>query len=111
MASNGVNGGVMGDKSTLAQLLLPRAAAESGDQKPSEQIALYKGSHGGSLTRNTLYSLAVEFANVLRGSGIKPGDTVTLVDSNTVEFVVAFLGVTFSRAVVAPLNQNYTSVS
>jgi acyl-CoA synthetase (AMP-forming)/AMP-acid ligase II len=54
--------------------------------------------------------MSIEFANVLRGNGIKPGDVVTVVDSNTIDFVVAFLGVTYARAVAAPLNQNYTTV-
>jgi len=77
-----------------------------------DSMALIRGSVGssGKITRQSLHRMCVEFANVLRNNGIKPGDVVTVVDSNTVEFVVAFLGVTYARAVAAPLNQNYTTV-
>lgn len=72
--------------------------------------ALIVGSGGPSYTRSQVHDLAVQVARTLRASGVGPGDVVTLVDTNTVDFVVAFLGVTYSRAVVAPLNQNYTAV-
>lgn len=76
-----------------------------------ERIALILGGCGDKarLTRSSLHRMCIEFANIIRGMGIKPGDIVTVVDSNTVEFVVAFLGVTYARAVAAPLNQNYTT--
>ena len=74
-------------------------------------LSVIKGSQQGALTREELQRMAIDFARVLRNGGIQPGDTVTLVDPNTVEFVVAFLGTTFARAIVAPLNQNYTTVS
>ena len=35
---------------------------------------------------------------------------VSLVDANTLEFVVAFLGVTLARATAAPLNASYSQV-
>lgn len=73
-------------------------------------ISLIRGGGGGKITRSSLHQMSIEFANVLRGNGIKPGDVVTVVDSNTIDFVVAFLGVTYARAVAAPLNQNYTTV-
>eukprot|EP00889_Picochlorum_renovo_P002140 jgi/Picre1/29170/NNA_004563.t1 len=72
-------------------------------------VSLIRGGGGGKITRSSLHQMSVEFANVLRGNGIKPGDVVTVVDSNTIDFVVAFLGVTYARAVAAPLNQNYTT--
>lgn len=88
------------NKGTLSSRLL------SGDG-----IALIRGGCGNKakLTRNSLHRMCIEFANIIRSMGIKPGDVVTVVDSNTVEFVVAFLGVTYARAVAAPLNQNYTT--
>jgi acyl-CoA synthetase (AMP-forming)/AMP-acid ligase II len=61
------------------------------------------------ISRGDLHRLCVEFANILRNNGVRPGDVVTVVDSNTLDFVVAFLGVTYARAVAAPLNQNYTT--
>ncbi|KAL4431652.1 hypothetical protein ABPG77_001494 [Micractinium sp. CCAP 211/92] len=75
----------------------------SADDRP----ALLGGSGGPSFTRGQLRRLAVQFAATLRAAGVQPGDTVTIAEPNTVEFVVAFLGTTLARAVAAPLNQNY----
>lgn len=90
-----------GNNGTLSTRVL------SGD----DRIALIRGGCGNraKLTKSSLHRMCVEFSNIIRGMGIKPGDVVTVVDSNTVEFVVAFLGVTYARAVAAPLNQNYTT--
>lgn len=70
---------------------------------------LIVGSGGRTYTRGEIHQLAIQFAETLRGSGISAGDVVTIADPNTIEFVVAFLGATYARAVAAPLNQNYTT--
>lgn len=75
----------------------------SADDRP----ALLGGSGGPCYTRGQLRRLAAQFAATLRAAGVQPGDTVTIAEPNTVEFVVAFLGTTLARAVAAPLNQNY----
>ncbi|RMZ52179.1 hypothetical protein APUTEX25_001569 [Auxenochlorella protothecoides] len=69
--------------------------------------AIVVGSGGQKLTRGQFLELATQFAQSLRASGVQPSDLVTIVDSNTLEFAVAFLGTTLARAVAAPLNQNY----
>ncbi|DBA69706.1 hypothetical protein WJX79_006063 [Trebouxia sp. C0005] len=62
---------------------------------------------GPAFTRGQLEEKIKHVANLLRNSGIKVGDTVSIAKANTVDFIVAFLGVTYARAVAAPLNPNY----
>ncbi|KAK9828489.1 hypothetical protein WJX72_000277 [[Myrmecia] bisecta] len=74
----------------------------------ADDVAIYGADGGLRLSRGQLEEQIVELAHVLRESGIRPGDTVSIADTNTVEFVVAFIAVTYARAVAAPLNPNYT---
>ncbi|KAG1660672.1 hypothetical protein FOA52_006833 [Chlamydomonas sp. UWO 241] len=64
---------------------------------------------GGKCGRAELYAAVVDTASRLRAAGVKPGDVVSMAFANTIDFVVAFLGVTFARAVAAPLNAGYTA--
>lgn len=73
--------------------------------------ALILGSGGAKFTRQQVHQAAVQLAHTLRSSGVSPGDVVTIAEPNTVDNVVIFLGVTYARAVAAPLNQNYTKVT
>ena len=43
----------------------------------------------------------------LAAIGISPGDAVAIAFPNTIEFVIAFLSITFQRAICAPLNPAY----
>lgn len=70
--------------------------------------ALYIGSDGPTITRGELGKLVSDFASDLR-QHVTAGDVVTIVDPNTVEFVVAFLACSQARAIAAPLNQSYTT--
>lgn len=47
------------------------------------------------------------FAQQLRAAGVKPGDVVTLVMSDSVELVVAFMAIAWVRATAAPLNPDF----
>lgn len=47
------------------------------------------------------------FSQSLLNAGIKPGDMITLVMPNTIEFVIAFLAIVSIRATSAPLNPDY----
>lgn len=78
--------------------------------RDSDTPALIVGSGGAGLTRRQLGILAGQFAATLRASGVAPGQVVTIVESNTPEQVVAFLGTALAGAVAAPLNQSYTKV-
>eukprot|EP00887_Chlorella_sp_A99_P002168 scaffold21.g2168.t1 len=70
--------------------------------------ALLGGSGGPSFSRGVLAAMTRQFAASLRASGIQPGDVITIVDYNTVEFIVAFVGATLARATAAPLNSAYS---
>ena len=72
--------------------------------------ALIVGSGGPKFTRHQVHQAAIQLAHTLRSSGVNPGDVITIAEPNTVDNVVMFLGVTYARAVAAPLNQNYTKV-
>lgn len=56
-----------------------------------------------------LRSLVLSFRKVLiEQLGVKRGEIVALSMTNTLEFVIAFVGTTVSRAISAPLNSAYT---
>ncbi|KAK9807300.1 hypothetical protein WJX73_009699 [Symbiochloris irregularis] len=74
-----------------------------------EDPALLSSSSGSNLSYEALRRLVFQTANSLKASGIRPGDVVTIADTNTVEYIVAFLGVTLAQAVAAPVNSNYTT--
>src|SRR5438105_2348139 len=46
-------------------------------------------------------------ATAVRRGGIRPGDPVAIVLPNGLEFLVAFLAVTWARGIAAPLNPAY----
>lgn len=62
---------------------------------------------GPVITKPQLRALVHDTAARLIVAGIKPGDSVSLAFTNTVDYVVAFLAVTQARAVAAPLNAAY----
>lgn len=53
--------------------------------------ALIGANNGPVLTRQQLLAAVQALANTLRASGIKPGDAVTLVDTNTVPYRTSIL--------------------
>ncbi|KAL3141143.1 hypothetical protein ABBQ38_003493 [Trebouxia sp. C0009 RCD-2024] len=73
----------------------------------SEALGVVCAGGGPVYNRGQLEVRIKDLASLLRNSGIKPGDTVSIAKTNTVDFIVGFLGVTYARAVAAPLNPNY----
>eukprot|EP00899_Mesostigma_viride_P002288 jgi/Mesvir1/1205/Mv17693-RA.1 len=61
------------------------------------------------LSREDVLSLSDDFCRFLITAGVLPGEVITIFLANVVEFIPAFLGTTFARAVAAPLNPAYTS--
>lgn len=59
------------------------------------------------LSYQTLTNLISSFQHSLASYGIGQGDAVTISLPNTLEFIVAFLGVAGQRAIAAPINPNY----
>uniref|UniRef100_A0A7S0UUS4 2-hydroxyacyl-CoA lyase n=1 Tax=Polytomella parva TaxID=51329 RepID=A0A7S0UUS4_9CHLO len=60
------------------------------------------------VSRRQLQLAIIEASNILEEIGVKPGDVVSIAITNTIEFIVAFLAVTYARAIAAPLNPSYT---
>ena len=81
---------------------------ENGDPQAP---AIIVGSGGPTYTRSQIHAGALEFARFLRSKNVHTGDVVTIAESNKPQFIIAFLGITYARAVAAPLNQNFTKVS
>lgn len=73
----------------------------------SDKPAVVCAGGGPVYSRGQLEEKIKYVANLLRNGGIRPGDAVSIAKANTVDFIVAFLGVTYARAVAAPLNPNY----
>ncbi len=63
---------------------------------------------GPTITYRKLQEQVEILASVLKGIGLGPGQTVSLVLANSLEFAATFLAVTRLGAVVAPLNPAYT---
>jgi len=48
------------------------------------------------------------FTNAIIASGVQKGDVISVILPNGLAFLVSFLGVTWARAIAAPLNSAYT---
>lgn len=83
------------------------AALEGSDDKLAVALAAGADTPARSLTRGELRALVASLARRLAAAGVKPGDVVSISMENTLEFLVAFLGVCQARAVAAPLNAGY----
>ncbi|KAK9701435.1 hypothetical protein K7432_011714, partial [Basidiobolus ranarum] len=63
---------------------------------------------GPSLSYPEITEAVRSFQEQLSGAGLQPGDTVSLALINSLEFVVAFFGITGAKLVSAPLNPSYS---
>ena len=84
---------------TLAELL---ATGEKGH--PALIIP-----QGPKVTYQGLHDQVEALASALKGTGLRPGQTASIVLGNNLEFVAVFLAVVRLGAVAAPLNPNCTS--
>jgi len=83
--------------STLKQLWSPEFASHPAVFIPD----------GPETTYGQLQQQIEGVATALREGGIQTGEPVGIVLPNNLEFLVAFLGTTWARAVAAPLNPSY----
>ncbi len=60
--------------------------------------AIFVGGGGPAFTRGNLNQLIVEFAETLRKSGIKPGDVITIAETNTVRLFCCVVVVLTERS-------------
>eukprot|EP00850_Spirogloea_muscicola_P000229 SM000001S04631 [mRNA] locus=s1:1303987:1308811:- [translate_table: standard] len=89
----------------MAQTLSGQLAAAAEAHGGRVAIAVAQG--GAQKTHAELHAAIEHCAAEVRRAGIRSGDLVSLVFPNSIEFVVAFLGVVRMGAVAAPLNAAY----
>ncbi|ORX89315.1 putative peroxisomal-coenzyme A synthetase [Basidiobolus meristosporus CBS 931.73] len=65
-------------------------------------------SGGPTLSYPEVVEAVRSFQEQLSGAGLQPGDTVSMALINSLEFVVAFFGITGAKLVSAPLNPSYS---
>ena len=83
---------------TLADLLNPASSSDDSIIIP-----------GGPALSYARYGEEIErVAGLLAGAGVKPGRPVSIILTNSLEFMVLFLAVARAGAVAAPLNSAYT---
>ena len=75
--------------------------------KPGHNIVLRSGDR--SLTRNELKAEAESVAGGLSAAGLSPGDRVAIYAANSLEWVVAYLGVQRAGACAVMMNPDYQS--
>jgi acyl-CoA synthetase (AMP-forming)/AMP-acid ligase II len=83
--------------STLMQLWSPKFAAQPAVFIPD----------GPAVTYGQLQKQIEAVTAALRDGGVQAGEPIAIVLPNNLEFLVAFLGTTWARAVAAPLNPGY----
>lgn len=88
------------DRNTIPRVLGHRASADA-----DRPFILFTDHRGGlaSYTFADLQRRVVSFAGWLDAQGIRPGDRVALYMGNSVEFVVALLGVVHLGAICVPI--------
>jgi carnitine-CoA ligase len=88
------------DRNTLSHVLEYRAAAD-GDRP----FLVFTDHRGGftTWTYGDLHARTLRFAGWLAAEGIERGDRVALYLGNSVEFVIAILGIVRARAIAVPI--------
>src|SRR5476649_768289 len=84
-------------ESTLMQLWSPTFASQPAVFIPD----------GPEVTYGQLQNQIEAVTKALREGGVQAGEPIGIVLPNNLEFLVAFLGTTWARAVAAPLNPGY----
>ncbi|HET7421873.1 MAG TPA: AMP-binding protein [Candidatus Dormibacteraeota bacterium] len=84
-------------RGTLAQELL----------RPGREVVLRSG--GRSVTRDELGVAAAEAAGGLHSAGVEVGDRVALYAANSLDWVIAYLGIQRAGAVAVMMNPDYHS--
>lgn len=86
--------------------MAPRTMNEILDGHGDRPALLLAGVNH-TLTRDQLRCHVELLAQTLVATGIKPGDVVSIANTNTLEYIVTFLAINWARAIAAPLNSNY----
>lgn len=75
--------------------------ADTAAQRPAHSALIYEGEH---ITYGWLWEQARRYAAVLRANGVRPGDRVAVLLTDTPQFPVVYFGVLTVGAVAVPLN-------
>lgn len=73
----------------------------------SESLAIIIPSPEIRLSHSQLLVQVLSFQQKLAGIGLAPGDAVAIAFPNTIEYLIAFLAISFQRSICAPLNPAY----
>jgi acyl-CoA synthetase (AMP-forming)/AMP-acid ligase II len=73
----------------------------------ASHAALILAGGGPTVDRQAMKKSILQCAISIRAAGFQPGDVISMAYANTLDFVVAFLGVIAARCVAAPLNAAY----
>ena len=79
---------------------------QMSERYPGKTAVLYLGEH---FTYKRLKDLSLRFAGGLQKLGVKKGDRVLLYIPNCIQWVVAYLGIQRSGAILVPVSPIYTS--
>jgi amino acid adenylation domain-containing protein len=81
-------------------MLVHRFLDDSASRTPDAIALIEPGRHA---TYEALRQLTNQFANLVRGAGVSPGDRVVIALDNSIEFVASYLGVMKAGGVAVPL--------
>ncbi|WP_330231488.1 AMP-binding protein [Nocardia sp. NBC_00508] len=89
------------DQRTLLGILAERAEGTDGDRIWLEDI------DGRTQTYAQAYESSLRWADVYRRVGVGSGDVVVTMQLNTFEYLLGWLGLSWLRAIEAPINTDY----
>lgn len=94
---------------STCQFIFPMATLFNSLRSQSDSTALIVPSETTPVifSHRQLFQQAQELQKTLADLGILPGDTIAIAFPNTIELAVAFLAISFQRAISAPLNPAY----
>lgn len=104
------NANLYGDEISLIEI--NPGLRENGNLPWKEYALVESDYHPGyrkSMTWRTFDDKANQFANLLLGKGVKPGDKVAILLMNCIEWLPIYFGALKSGAIVVPLNFRYSS--
>ncbi|MDP4857720.1 MAG: AMP-binding protein, partial [Desulfobacterales bacterium] len=94
------------DRENLTEELTFTRFDRMSDRYPERPAVIYLGER---FTYRRLRKLSERFAGALAAMGVAKGDRVMIYIANSIQWVIAFLGIQKIGAVVVPVSPIYTS--
>ena len=88
-------------------MLIEKLGEYTEKQKDKVALQVKRGENWIKITYSDLWKRSVGVASTLKENGITRGDKVALFANNSPEWVIAYLGIHFSGAVVVPIDGQY----